>query len=166
MIREPTGNEVAVTEAVRRHTVRAALSAKVLATDEVSVVAIEKWQKGERQPTAAKLRAILPGAIRADPVAALDFLSDVLGLGDAGVVVALAPDSNEVEAVAKEVDDALLATADTKRWQLDAAPGGYSEDERAEGRTKIRHAQRHLVEAAAALDAVPSPQLDLAGAIP
>jgi hypothetical protein len=111
-----------------------------------------------------ELREVLAGALRVDPAAALDLLSDLLGLAGLGVVVAVAPAAPTAEDVAREVDEALLATADAKRWQVQAAPGGYNTPELAEGRTLLHHAERAVVEAKVALERIPSPQGSLLAA--
>jgi hypothetical protein len=148
MIREPSRSEQQVTEAVRRYTVRAGLSAKVLSTETVSVATIEKWQKGDKQPTLAKVRDILAPALREDPRAALEFLTDALGLADAGLVLALMPKATSgARDVEREAAEASLAASDVQRAVLTATADGHvSPDEARVVRYEARRAQRELVE--------------------
>lgn len=158
---------MAVKRITRTHLTGASgLCAKAAATEDVPEGRIRKsWSEEETKCLRVwELREMLPGLLAADPAAALDYLADVLGLRSAGVIVARAPRVQGAAAVAQETDEALLSVAAVKAWQVGAAPGGYAPDEIAEGRTLVRRAERELVEADAALRAVPSAQVAIPGA--
>jgi hypothetical protein len=157
MIREPTQNETAVHEALRRASVRGALPIKTLACDDVSEASLSKILAGEKPLTVAKLRAILPQAKGQDARATLDLLADLLGLDRLGIVLALAPSVDGLPDVSREVDEAHLAVADVKRWEVDAKRDGViSAEERASGRTIVRNAHREVFEAELAVGALPT----------
>jgi hypothetical protein len=136
-MREPTKTEKAVTEAYRRHAVRGALSGKVLSTDEVSVASLEKVAKGEKQISVAKLRAVLPNALAADPDAALELVSDLLGLRHLGIVVSLEPLIRATADVQREVLEAVAAAGQVAAGQVAGAP---LEEMQASARAAVREA--------------------------
>jgi hypothetical protein len=146
MLRELTKDEAAVLDAFRRQTVRGAFTAGELAGPDVSVNTIEKIQKGDMQLAVAKLRALFRVARRRDPNAALDFLADVLGCDDLGLVVSVAPRAEAAGALVFEAAQAGVAVGEAQAAVLRAASDGeVSPDEAQEIRRAARRAEREVV---------------------
>jgi hypothetical protein len=92
--------KLAAKRAMRAAFVRGPLSAKVAATEEAPAERLWKYldENVDKNIRVFELRSILPGLLEQDPRAALDFLSDVLGLRSLGLVVAQAPKSESTAA--------------------------------------------------------------------
>jgi hypothetical protein len=140
----------AVKEITRAHLLdEGALTFKVLATAAVPERRLRKAADDEEPKDLRvwELREVLPGALRADPTAALDLLSDLLGLRDAGVIIALAPRGERATDIVTEAAEATEAVVAVQAKARQAAADGVTDPEEAIGLDRgAVHAERELLQ--------------------
>jgi hypothetical protein len=159
--------KLAVKRAIRNAMIRGPLSVKVAATDEVPVDRLWKYADAnvEKHMRVFELREILRGLLAQDATAALDFVTDVLGLREAGVVLAQAPKAASAGAPVDESMDVVESAAHLQATVREAYRDGYADpEERARIHNASLYVQRHAVEVPLAVDAHASPQLAISEA--
>jgi hypothetical protein len=157
-----TETKLAVKRAIRNAMIRGPLSAKQAATEDAPLERL--WKAAdpevEKHLRVFELRSILPGLLEQDPRAAMDFISDVLGLRSLGLIVAQAPKGEGAAAPVDESMDVVEAAADLQAKVRAAVRDGYVDPaERAEIRNASLYVQRHAVEVPLAVDAHAMPQM-------
>ena len=140
-------DERAVATAAHRAFAHGPFSAKSFATPDISADWIGKWGRGDKQPRIWELRELLPELLRADPVAAVVFVDEALGLSANGLILAPAPSVDGVPAnLLKEAAEAGAAVGAVQAAVLEAdRDGQVSAEESQRIRTLARAAGRELV---------------------
>jgi hypothetical protein len=122
-------------------------AAKALETE--SVPSRRLWKAADPEDIKAlrvwELRDVLPNAMAADPDAALELVSDLLGLRNLGIVVSLEPQSRATADVTREVMEVPAAAGRLTDWRL---RGGTVEEGVALAQDAVREAveARHAIE--------------------
>lgn len=96
------GRERQVMEACRTAFVRGPLCPKEAATEAVPVERIRRWYDGTKSPRAWEVAELLPGLLRQDRSAAMEWASACLGLRAAGLELVMVPQVEPGESLVVE----------------------------------------------------------------
>jgi hypothetical protein len=142
-----TDHEAAVMQATRNAFIRGPFSGKCVAQDEQERRRIEDECLGRKTPRATDLRRRLPVMLKENPAAALDYLSSLLGLDVAGVVLAMRPRFDFPGQVVKEAAEVGAAAGEVQRVALAAAEDGFIDAEEGAVIERVaRHAAREIAQ--------------------